>query len=452
MSSTGKETENIKGKCYRNNMVVRCRFVTVTLLFLSMGISGLAQAAACDADADGDVDRLDLGLIIKARDTKASGSDDPRDADRDGTITILDARTCVRQCNLPKCLIVDPTPPPPANDSSQLEAPRAKPDQKKTIISSKGWKVERGDTLYAIGRAVYPGDARKQARLRQDIVKLNPSVFANGSNNMDVGVVLKLPDYVVPSAPSPKTGEPGPELVPVPTEAAAKPVLQPAARPPVVEPEPVLQPAAPPPVVEPELKTPTEVTPAPKSTEKTKPKSQLKKEPSVAKEQPVSTQSRAEGGVLLSLGFAYGGDELVETDGMLDVTAGSGVHLRLGYDNMPQHGSGYRLSIGLQYSAAFDQDEDASFRDTYLQLAYQYRANPFVYGVGVVSHLGAKLENESTTTDYDAAIGAIVYLENVGSSNLAGLGLSYTSLDIEEKDTGTSVDASRIEVYYNWRF
>jgi len=418
-------------------MSVRRSFVTVTLLYLSMGISSLAQAAACDADADGDVDRLDLGLIINVRNTTASGSDDPRDADGDGTITMLDARTCVRQCNLPNCLIVDPASPPPADDSGQLDAPRATPDQKKAIVSSKGWKVERGDTLYAIGRAIYPGDERKQARLRQDIKKLNPSVFANGSNNMDVGVVLNLPDYVVPGAASPKISEPAQEPIPVPTETA---------------PEPVPQPAAPPPVIEPETETPREVVPAPKITAKSKPESQVKKEPSTAKGQSTSTQSRAEGGVLLGLGFAYGGDDLVETDGMLDITAGSGLHLRLGYEHLPQHGSGYRLSLGLQYSATLDGDEDASFRDTYLQLAYQYRANPFVYGVGVVSHLGAKLESDDINTDYDAATGAIVYLENVGSSNLAGWGLSYTSLDIEEKDAGTSVDASRVELYYNWRF
>lgn len=417
-------------------MNVRLTFVTVTL-YLSIGIASSAQAAVCDVDADGDIDRLDLGLIISVRDTPASGPDDPRDADGDGTITVNDARSCVRQCNLPKCLIVDPSSPPPADDAGQLDAPRSTPVQKKTIVSSKGWKVERGDTLYSIGRAVFPEDASKQARLRQDIMTLNPTIFANGANKMDVGIVLKLPDYVVPGDASPKVSEPAHEPIPVPVEVA---------------PEPVPQPTAPPPVIVPEAETPQEIVPAQKSTAKSKPESQVTKEPSPAEGQPASTRSRAEGGFLLGLGFAYGGDELVETDGMLDITAGSGIHLRLGYEQMPQHGSGYRLALGLQYSTTFDQDEDASFRDTYLQLAYQYRANPFVYGVGVVSHVGAKLESDDIDTDYDSAIGAVVYLENVGSSNLAGWGLSYTSLDIDEEDTGTSVDASRVELYYNWRF
>ena len=58
-------------------------FLISILLFLSMGFSSSAQAATCDVDADGDVDRLDLNLIISARNTQASGPDDPRDADGD---------------------------------------------------------------------------------------------------------------------------------------------------------------------------------------------------------------------------------------------------------------------------------------------------------------------------------------------------------------------------------
>ena len=86
-----------------------------------------------------------------------------------------------------------------------------------------------------------------------------------------------------------------------------------------------------------------------------------------------------------------------------------------------------------------------------MQLAYQYQANPIVYGIGVVYDAGATLE-ANTTTEYDAAIGPVVYLEYVGSSKLAGFGLSYTFMDIEEKNSGTSVDASRAELYYRWRF
>ena len=272
------------------------------------------------------------------------------------------------------------------------------------------WVIKSGDTLYAIGRSVYPGSAQKQARLRRDIIKLNPSVFANGANNMDVGAVLKLPDYVVPKDAPPKAGEP--THVPI-----AKPVE--------VTPKPVPQPAAPDPITEPEPETPQEIDSAP---------------------------SRTGNGFIVSLGYSYGGDKLVDVDNWLDLTAGSGVNLRLGYEQLPYHGSGYRLALGLQYNAVFAKNGDASFRDAYLLLAYQYRTDPLLYGIGAVADAGAKLEDDGDTTDYDSAIGAIVYLEYVGSGTLAGWGLSYTYLEIDEEDSGKSVDASRAELYYSWRF
>lgn len=48
-----------------------------------------------DLDADGDVDARDLTLITRALRTPASGPSDPRDLDRDGKITVLDARILV---------------------------------------------------------------------------------------------------------------------------------------------------------------------------------------------------------------------------------------------------------------------------------------------------------------------------------------------------------------------
>jgi hypothetical protein len=49
------------------------------------------------------VDRQDVALIVAARSTPASGPDDPRDADGDGMITVLDARRCVLECTVPQC-------------------------------------------------------------------------------------------------------------------------------------------------------------------------------------------------------------------------------------------------------------------------------------------------------------------------------------------------------------
>ena len=83
----------------------------IFLILLCWVISISAQAAICDVDDDGDVDRNDISLIFDARNTPASGPDDPRDADGNGTINVLDGRQCVLQCTLANCEIIDNTPP-----------------------------------------------------------------------------------------------------------------------------------------------------------------------------------------------------------------------------------------------------------------------------------------------------------------------------------------------------
>lgn len=60
-------------------------------------------AIAGDFDGDGDVDRNDLNIILAARNTPASGPDDPMDLDDDGMITALDARKLVLMCTRPRC-------------------------------------------------------------------------------------------------------------------------------------------------------------------------------------------------------------------------------------------------------------------------------------------------------------------------------------------------------------
>jgi hypothetical protein len=66
-------------------------------------ISITVVAMVCDIDGDLTVDIEDIHEILQAWNQPA-GADDSRDIDKDGLITILDARQCVLQCTNPRCI------------------------------------------------------------------------------------------------------------------------------------------------------------------------------------------------------------------------------------------------------------------------------------------------------------------------------------------------------------
>lgn len=58
-----------------------------------------------DLDNDGDIDLNDLSILLGSRNTPVSRADDPRDLDRDGAITSLDARKLQTLCTRPRCAV-----------------------------------------------------------------------------------------------------------------------------------------------------------------------------------------------------------------------------------------------------------------------------------------------------------------------------------------------------------
>jgi hypothetical protein len=64
---------------------------------------GGTRTITCDANGGGRIDINDISAILAARNTPAAGANDPRDPDRNGMITVNDARICVNLCTNPHC-------------------------------------------------------------------------------------------------------------------------------------------------------------------------------------------------------------------------------------------------------------------------------------------------------------------------------------------------------------
>jgi outer membrane protein assembly factor BamB len=73
-------------------------------------LTAISLSKVCDVDGNGIVDQVDIQLIADARGTPASGPNDPRDADHDGMITVLDDRQCTLQCTYTLCASTAPPP------------------------------------------------------------------------------------------------------------------------------------------------------------------------------------------------------------------------------------------------------------------------------------------------------------------------------------------------------
>lgn len=75
----------------------------VDYVLVAAPVAGTTVARCDVAPPTGRIDTADIDVIFGARGTAASGPSDPRDADGDGQITVLDASQCRLQCTFPRC-------------------------------------------------------------------------------------------------------------------------------------------------------------------------------------------------------------------------------------------------------------------------------------------------------------------------------------------------------------
>jgi hypothetical protein len=101
-------------------------------------------------------------------------------------------------------------------------------------VVNEAWVVRSGDGLYNIARKLAPKDLQMQARIRNEIVQLNPEV---NTNSLEIGTQLKLPAFlfkqieqppvksIEPPAPV-QISQPKPVVTPDPTEVIGRVVIQ----------------------------------------------------------------------------------------------------------------------------------------------------------------------------------------------------------------------------------
>jgi len=312
-----------------------------------------------------------------------------------------------------------------SQSSVKTKTQRVKLFSDPNLLSENKWIIKRGDTLYSIARHFFPKSNRKQYHLRKEIISLNPDVFSGGTNKMEVGLALIMPDKLV------KKTE---------TRLVATPVVE---------------------DVSPDTNTIKENRKTSYADKVSKtPVKAIEDKPEVSRtsyeKRKNTISSDFESNVSFSIGYSLGGDTvLISTDGH-DITLGSGAHLRFSYDGLWDNKQGYRIALGYQFDQVTAGSDSGQLEQMYLQSAYLFNMGHSVIGIGLSLHDNIAFESDisavKTNTDFDTAAGLVVLYEYKRFLGNHIVGLSHTVLDSKNMSSQADVDMSRTEVYYRWSF
>lgn len=159
--------------------------------------------------------------------------------------------------------------------------------------------------------------------------------------------------------------------------------------------------------------------------------------------------------LLLTAGFAMGGDDLAEVEyehGSDDeIEAGSGVILGIGaVIAIPDTMLDAQFSVNYHGDSVDADNGDASMERTALDALLFYHAGPHRIGAGITRHSDIEYEQDvdfydDINVDFDDATGLVIEYNYI-FGNLMALGVRHTEIEYDDKVFGDTLDASHFAI------
>ena len=174
----------------------------------------------------------------------------------------------------------------------------------------------------------------------------------------------------------------------------------------------------------------------------------------------VSCHAVANNSLVLTLGYDFGGDELVNTrdDDASDLKAGDGLWVTAAYEFYVSDRFYLKPELGFKYQGIDADDAEADFSRLPLSLSVNYDITPFMnIGVGIVAELGPELNIdddrgnlEREDIDFDNAVGGFVRIGFIPVETLE-IGLRATSIEYDPDNGFGDIDGDSIGLYVSGR-
>lgn len=176
------------------------------------------------------------------------------------------------------------------------------------------------------------------------------------------------------------------------------------------------------------------------------------------------TQERTESwhGVV-SLGLTFGGDELVTVRVDRDFSGEDDESIKAG--ELVQFAGGFlyeknkfqlQTTLGYYVDGIFGENGETSFTRWPIEVLAFWKTDKLRLGTGITHHLNPEFEldidyEQKIEVDFDDATGFIIQGDYLIIDSLA-LGLRFTNIEYEEKDTGSKVDGDSVGLILSYIF